>query len=292
MNTSMRNVTALFAIFLSGVCGSPAQAADEPRVLDQTALIVSALECKAPCKNPPPHFHEAFKDWDITEGESTFKIHRKLSHARPHFFDRPWNFWNKMQKPDLHLVNGDKYPLSLENFGGADRFKAALMGQPGAEEALVANTAWPIKIEPFLFAFTVHMLENTDKSITPHAILYVPLRWDLSLPKDLGDYYALLVFHIPDDDRDCSYEETKIGEKHCLLMRRLAAKWSSGSYSEDQLTEEARKEYQYFLDHLFDGFPSPADAAELKSLQVSQISQWIERILLHNGIIHGTLGGG
>jgi hypothetical protein len=287
-----RTTSALVVLIAVAAFCSRAEAQVERRVLDQTALIKSAIECKPPCADPPEHFHEAFGDWEIEPGKTTFEVNEKLKQSRPSFFDRPWNFWNDMQKPDLHLINRDKYPLSLENFGGADRFNAALTQQPGAEEALVENTAWPIKLEDFLFAFTIHMLKNSDKSTTPHAILYVPLRWNLSLPKDLGDFFVLFVFHIPDDDRDCSYEGTEIGKKHCLLLRRLAGKWIDPQFDYEELSEEARREYRYFLDHIFDGILPPSDAALVKGFQVGLIRQWIAQILLHNGIIHGTLGGG
>lgn len=297
MKTWVSRTIALVVLVAASSLNSKAQAADDPPVLEQTALVVRAIECPFPCDNPPPHFHEDFSEWDLEPGETTFKVHRKLWKRSLRFFDLPWNFWNKMQRPDLHLINGDKHPISFENFGEAELLKAAAAREHGAEEKISANAKWPVVIDDFLFAFTIHDLKNTGTNdSTPHAIIYLPVRWDLKLPKHEGDNYLLFVFHIPYKVDDCQLVKYTIGKRHCRLLFSLAEKWESENYTTKGLTEEVRRKYRHFLDNIFKyalaDIPQETQPAMLRTQQISVVLQWVFEILLHNGIIHGTLSGG
>lgn len=292
MNKMVRFISAFSVIVVGGAIHSAAHAEYKPRVLRQSAYVLNAIECTAPCSPPVPHTHKDFEEWDVKANKTTFEIHRKIAPKRPHFFDLPWNFWNRMQKPDLHLINGHADPLSAETFGFTNKFDASLLLQPEAAEDVARNYRSDIVIKDFLFLFDIYNLTNADGTRTPHAIIYVPFRRGLDLPKELADRFVLLVFHIPDHDLDCDREPQEFLKDHCLLLRRLSAAWNSANYTYDGLTEEARRQYREYFDHLFDPFGAAVAPATKNGQRFAAIAAVAFRILLHNGIIHGTLGGG
>jgi hypothetical protein len=252
-----------------------AQAAEDPKVLDQTATVVTVEEtCDGDCPFADPHAHGLEDLWDLEPGAS-FEVNHRLFSSTKLFFDLAWNINSEMQDPDPHLVNKNENPLSSLNFS----FEHGT-----------------IKISDFLFLFAIHDLANPGgKPPSPHAVIYIPYRTPKQPNVELGDLYRLFVIHIPESDDICRAQQQGVAARLCFALRRLSAKWSSGDYTRQGLTKEAQREARDFLDHLFDGIPmppKPPGPITVEGDPIKFVYDLIIGIRLHNGIIHGTLGGG
>jgi hypothetical protein len=294
----------------------PALAADKPPVLKQTAQVKEAIECQAPC-DPPAHSHLDVALWKLQLGKSKFEVNSRILHRDSFFFDLDWVVFNEMQDPDLHLLNADKNPLSWENVILAPNRPGPAVGGLNGLRAKKSDLPFTVRIDDFIFTFAIHMIRNADKSKTPHAIIYIPTRSEGYLPQTKGDHFSLLLFHIPDDDRDCAYESSPFRARHCMLLRGLAKDWFSGSYTRDQLSEKARLRYHdllwNFVACLSEKDPAQPDLCPIqcpptsncgtyspaktdKAAALSSYSPWEQIIIdlgqgmmLHNGVVHGNL---
>lgn len=244
-----------------------ARAAD-PNVLDMEALIE---EVEEHCGDGAEHCHQIKTKWDLTPGKSTFEVNSKWWKAGDvHYFDLvPWIPFNEMQDPDLHRINPGEKPFSKDDFSNLG--------------------GWPVRIDKALFLFGIHNLENADKTVSPHALIYIPYR--IFESGQFKDYqFRLFVVHIPETAALCPTVGKIIEKMFCASLVKLQTAWLRG-VSADKLNEQARLEADELLKHLFDGIGPPM-STNPNGDPVAKVLFWIFGKPLHNGIIHGQLGGG
>jgi hypothetical protein len=290
MRTKWRGVMGV--LLFGGASASVSYAADDPVVLKQTATIVERCDLSTTCKNPgtPPHAHKGLGDDNIEKG-AQFHVRKKLFRRKFRYIDLKGVWFDEIQRPDLHLIHKDKALLS------SDSIDLSACPDP--------ITLGCIKIKDFPYAFGIRLLENHDKSITPHAFIYVPARQESKTASPRGDSFVLSVLHIPDSDVDCGATHTIFEQRHCQLLRKAAAVWSSDETGPDDLRRKVEQQYRDFLDHLFDGYElrgngivpttAPAGARPIttvndpKRLTIKDLINFLLAIRLHNDIIHGKL---
>ena len=273
MNRIVR-IAWLSAVVMGGASLQSVLAAGDPKVLGQTAEVVIIDEsCHDDCPFAPPHDHGLADLWHLKKG-STFEVNHRVFDSKKLFFDLSWDTTSEMQDPDPLLV-WNANPLSTLNFSY----------QNGT-----------IKISDFLFLFTIHDLVNPGgQPPSPHALIYIPYRTTDQPNPALGNFYRFFVIHIPDTDGGCDAQRLGVEKRLCHALRRLATKWKSGDYTQQGLAKETSREAREFLDHLFDEQPKSPDQSGPVVLNGDPIDLVFEAFVgveLHNGVIHGTLGGG
>ena len=259
-NHLLRSLVLVAGIAFVGI----AQAA-KPPILDKEALVTLLKE---DCKTPGlPHCHQIETKWNLVAGQTKFTVNAIPTAPDIYFLDRS-DPSNEMQAPVLHLINGGTNPLSkgsFSNLGG-----------------------WPLKVNDFLFLVGIENLENADGSRTPHALIYIP--YTTTFPRPKGVLYTLYVVHILDKASDCFNEQTAIAQRFCVALYDLKEKWEQhvppaelNKFAHDLATE--------LLPHVFDGIAKPGNTS-LVGDPLDIALGWITTVGLHNGIIHGNLGGG
>lgn len=270
MKIRNNRVTWTLAFAIAGWSFHSAHAAKDPRVLDQTAEVVTVDEiCDRNCPYAEAHSHGINELWDVERGDN-FEVNHRLFDSKKFFFDLAWNINSEMQDPNPLLINKGENPFSTLDFsdgGGIAR------------------------ISDFLFLFAIHDLANPNgEPPSPHAVIYLPFRTYKQSDVELGNRYRLWVIHIPKLKTVCDDQPGPSG-RLCHALWRLSEKWKSGDYTQQGLAKEVAREAREFLDHVFDGFsqvlvpPTNADP-------VQYVYDQFIAIRLHNGIIHGTLSGG
>lgn len=301
-----------------GAAISTAHAQDRPPVLGQTALVVCIHQgnrdpvCRPRTMGGHQHSHSDFDKWKLKPGKSKFKINKRLLDRKKWFFDLSWTWFNEMQDPKLFVINPDKDPLSLKH----------LKPIPDAPDQ--SNPLIGLRIDDFIFVFGIHLLENSDKSKTPHALIYIPDNRE-NAGGGKGTHYSLNVFHIPDEDRDCRYEELPLFARHCLLLRKLARLWAEET-PDEAFVEAVQKAYHDLTANIWYCVKDPpADPGEIDpcplphpgshippSMPAEQVevppspepasmpfAPWLSQfealvrgvmeIRMHNGVVHGKL---
>ena len=204
MRATTRHFGAVvWAMFTFGANVGTAGAADTPAVLKQTATIAYWVE------TADGHTHPGLKGALDIGVQKHFKVNRKPFRKLVRFLDVKWSLFDRLQRPNLVMINELDYPLSSDSFE---------VTNPCTSQNLLDC----IKIKNFPFAFGIYLLENSDSSITPHAFIYLPARLMESTPKEKGDEFWLLTLHIPDDIRDCEYPMSPVERSHCRVLRGLA----------------------------------------------------------------------
>lgn len=290
-NKRLKVTGVVWGLLVLGALDGVAKAEDNPPVLKQTATIVEICGSSEPCKNSAttPHLHKGLAGGHLTPGQ-TFKVNRKFFRRFLRFVDLTWVPFDEVQRPDLYVIHGDKNPLSFDSI----HIDSSCKTLSGAQCA---------HIDDFPLAFGIRLLENTDKSITPHAFAYIPYRLLANDPTK-GDRFVLGILHIPDNDKDCDYPDDPNEKRHCLLTRHLLAIWSAPDFSHDKMKKAIETEYRLFLNNYFDDYqmngafiePKVKTAISLSidvgvwpSIKTKGLIDFLFTFFLHNDIIHGDL---
>jgi len=285
----------VWAVLIFGALAGTAGAADTPPVLKQTATVEYWADGTVGHEHPGLNGTKEGIVAAAKKSPKQFKVNKRLFQDLVRFIDVQGSASDRLQRPDLVMINETDHPLSSDSF-------------EFTKPCLDPNLLKCIKIKNFPFAFGIHMVENADTSITPHAFIYVPVRSKYATPKALGDMFWLAILHIPDDNRDCEYPTNPAEKEHCRVLRDLSAIWFAGERDYAKLQGDVRDRYRKYLDAIFTGYcvpnpdiPSdptnppckkPLLAAEMPNgikIEIDAIIHLLFGMRNHNEIIHGSL---
>jgi len=282
-----------------GSLSSWARAQETPPVLDQTATVHKCEKGKICLGENKDHVHKAVQESSLNDKQK-FVIRRKFPGRSLRHIDVLDDWFDELQRPGLHLIHPGMSPLSVETFQFSD--------------STCASGKWNecLKFRDFPLAFGIYNLENplkpgeTKPTKSLHAFVYIPMRFnevgENGALAGKGNYFVLMILHIPDKAKDCESLETRLEQLHCGLTVRLRDAWKSKEYSRARLRLLVASEYRWLLDHLLEDFAGPFDVQKTNSKNVRVattkdvqsiafdpdiLSKVV--IFLHNDIIHGDL---
>ena len=292
--TMVRIGVTVMAVIACGLTAGSAAAEDAPAFLKQTATITDW--------SVVPEGHEHPKLSGSKKAGKEFKVNRRAFQDVARYIDVKWSIFDPLQKSDLVTIYTDAHPLSSDSFEFI---------KPCHETNLLKC----IKVKPFPIALGIQMLENADTSVTPHAYIYVPARLKEETPKAEGDTFWLAIRHIPDNDGDCAYPHLEAEKRLCTALREQVKEWypdlsadhPDGKRDYAHLTDLAKAKFDWFLEHIFDGYcvPNPDNPPDPNSGCAPTPSPFIDPsgpkvdvmgaihllfgIKSHNEIVHGSL---
>ena len=286
MRTRTRHHGAVVWVMIAiGAIAGTARAADTPPVLEQTAEILGTF--------PQDHAHPQLKNFMQYGVGKKFKVNLKFLRRYLRFIDVNGDLIDGMQRPALSLINGEYYPFSEDSLYIEQQCR-----QDGNYVCL--------RVKDFPFAFGIANLKNPDPKDppSPHAVLYIPGRFDDKLPAQLGDSFIVGVFHIPNTDEGCESMDSPVLKRHCQLLRRLSVIWKSGTYSEGYFAVEVHREYRAFFDYLLENVcvdsatkqfsiagmgMANAPGTSIPKMNFEEFVKAFQVIFSHNEIAHGRL---
>ena len=238
----------------------------EPQVFAQMGLVRNLTTTSdAPCTGDGGGAGE-FSHWNLVPDKTKLKVDRQSNNR--HRLDVQWRWPHELQDPDFHVVNDGETPIPAD------------ICQPTFEA-----------VEKHVFMFAIHDLKNPPseaehehKRKSPHALIYVPMHTISGGYPYTGDQFYLFVFDIKEEESDCSKEPVGYPQDRCLALHRLLVKnkeFLAKVIHEDHLIAAIEAEIVTIL---------PTSIWSFKDQRTRASGPFA--VLLHNGIIHGTLGGG